>query len=600
MSPDGSAETFTPWTDESQVPRSVEALWKGADLQSEPLEVEIVDEWNEDGIVCRYVRYTVCTFEDVPCRVAAFYTFPEGGENLPAFVWAHGGGQRAERERGDYFARQGYAVLDINWGGREIVEGIKINTDWGTLDPTQGPQFYPGALRPRVKLDLEPDEHTIDAVPSPRNGNWFLLTYAARRGLTFLEQQAEVDGDKLGITGYSMGGNITVFSAIDPRIKAAIPMVGGTGGLTEDFPGLPGTAQAARFPNTGLFALTNDRAAYWPHIQCPVLILNATNDFHGIMERTYEGAHSLPHDQWRASYLLHYNHSLSPEQWALTNRWFDHFLKGTGKPLPPTPASEWEEDDDGIGTFTVRPEAIDRVASVEILYSHDPNPRSRFWKTAPADSTASDSWTARIPRRPELPLFIFAQCTYRLGEEVETFDGTTSTFTLTSDLHAEYPENIDAASLREKAQARKVFHDFSEDGLEGWSASLATRGLRTYRFQDPDRAVPSPETKLFCHFGQIEKPASFRLRLSRNEFLNNGEKKQTFVFAQQVRPGAEKLEISCSDFKEQGGEETLDSWEDVTHLTLEVLGVENGEHVHLAHQWAGDELQRMTWSLPEE
>ena len=164
-------------------------------------------------------------------------------------------------------------------------------------------------------------------------------------------------------------------------------------------------------------------------------------------------------------------------------------------------------------------------------------------------------------------------------------------------MHAEDPENIDTASLREKAQAKKIFHDFSEEALEGWSASLATRGLRTSRFQDPDRAAPSPESKPVGHFGQIEKPASLRLRLSRNDFLNNGEKKQTFVFAQQVRPGVEKLEISCSDFKEQGGEELLDSWEDVTHLTLEVLGVGNGEHVHLAHQWAGDELQRLAWSL---
>lgn len=588
-------DTFTPWTEESQVARSVEALWDGLDFRAEPLEIEIVKEWNEDGIVCRYVRYTVCTFGGEPCKVAAFHTFPEGGINLPAFVWAHGGGQRAERKRGEYFARQGYATLDINWGGREIVEGIETNTDWGKLDPTQGPQFYPGALRKNVKLNLEPDEHTIDTVPSARNGNWFLLTCATRRGLTYLEQQPEVDGEKLGITGYSMGGNLTVFTAIDPRVKAAIPMVGGAGGLTVDFPGLPGTAQAGRFPNPELFALTNDRAAYWPHIACPVLILNASNDFHGIMERTFEGARSLPHDAWQASYLLHYNHSLGPEQWVLIDRWFDHHLKGTGSPLPPRPASTLEVGED-TAAFTVTPSALDRIASVEILYSHDPNPRSRFWKTAAAEKTDAGAWATAVPLRPQLPLFVFAQCTYRLDEETETFEGTTSTFSLTSDLHAHYPGTIEAGSLRENAKTHAVFHDFTTDGLHGWSAGMAARGLRTYRFQEPERAVPSSDARLVCHFGEIAKPASFRLRISKNEFLNNEKQKQSFVFARQVRPGEKSLAIGCSDFTEQGGDATMDSWDDIAHLTLEVLGVEDGQHVHLAADWAGTSLLRMTWS----
>ncbi len=592
-------DTFVPWTEPDQVARSVEALWDGLDFRSEPLDIETVKEWREDGVVCRLVRYTVCTFRGTPSRVAAFHTFPEGGDNLPAVVWAHGGGQRAERKRGEHFARRGYACLDINWGGREMVEGVEINTDWGVLDPTQGPMFYPGALRPNVKLNLEPDDHTIDPVPSPRNGNWFLLACAARRGLTYLERQPEVDADRLGMTGYSMGGNITVFASIDPRVKAAVPMVGGSGSLTVDFPGLPGTAQAGRFPNAELFALTNDRAAYWPHLRCPVLILNATNDFHGIFERTYEGAHRLPHDDWRASYLLHYNHSLGPEQWVMMDRWFDHHLRDIGGPPPPTPVSALETPAEGPARFTVHPAEPERLVSVEILHSQDPNPRTRFWKTATVSTTADGAWVAEIPRREKLPLLVFAQVTYRFDGEVETFDGVTSTFSLTSDLAAIYPETINASVLRENARPVEVFHDFSRDGLRGWSAGLSRGGLRTYRFQDPDRAVPSAGARLVCHFGEIDTPASFRLRIAKNDFLNNGKKSQTFVFARSVRPGEEKLEIAPTDFKEQGGEALMDTWEDISHLTLEILAVENGEHVHIARECAGGTLTRMTWSLPD-
>ena len=73
------------------------------------------------------------------------------------------------------------ATVDINWLGRPMEPGINVNTDWGKVDPTQGPQFYPKALRKGWKRNLLPDEYSIDPVPSPRNANWFLLTVAARR-----------------------------------------------------------------------------------------------------------------------------------------------------------------------------------------------------------------------------------------------------------------------------------------------------------------------------------------------------------------------------------------------------------------------------------
>lgn len=112
-----SAETFAPYTQET-VPDNVVDLWSNVDPRKDTLDTEVVKEWNEDGTVCRYVIFTVGTFKGEPARIAALYTFPEGAENAPAFVWAHGGGQRAELERGLYFAKHGYAVVDINWGGR--------------------------------------------------------------------------------------------------------------------------------------------------------------------------------------------------------------------------------------------------------------------------------------------------------------------------------------------------------------------------------------------------------------------------------------------------------------------------------------------------
>ena len=74
----------------------------------------------------------------------------------------------------------------------------------------------------------------------PKNCNWYLLTLGCRRGLTFLEQQPEVDPQRLGIHGWSMGGNLTMYVAgTDARVKAAVPGVGGQGWRWQphEFPG---------------------------------------------------------------------------------------------------------------------------------------------------------------------------------------------------------------------------------------------------------------------------------------------------------------------------------------------------------------------------
>ena len=106
------------------------------------------------------------------------------------------------------------------------------NTEWGAVDPTQN--NVPGYF------SLKPGPKQLDPVESPRNNNWYLLTIGARRGLTFLEKQPEVDPDRLGVYGLSMGGSLTVYVAgTDKRIKAAVPQVGGSGFSTYPWSLLP-------------------------------------------------------------------------------------------------------------------------------------------------------------------------------------------------------------------------------------------------------------------------------------------------------------------------------------------------------------------------
>lgn len=477
-------DSLRPYAESSEVPQTAIDLWKDYDPRKEDLEVKVHHEWKQDGVVSRLISFKVGTFKGSDARVAAYYCFPENGKKNPAFVWAHGGGQRADRSRGHYFATQGFATVDINWLGRPLETDLDPDnnwgTDWGKTDPTQGPSFYAKALRKHYKSDFTPDEYSIDPVVSPRNSNWFMLALAGRRALTFLEQQPEVDAGKLGFSGFSMGGTITSMVAIDKRLKAVAPFVGGTANLHENYPGMT-SGGVIHFKEVDLYANTIDPGAYWKHVSIPVMFITSANDFHSTLDRIYQSVDLLPHDQWRVTGNMHANHNPGLEQWVMLNQWFRQYLEGADPNIPVTPPSRLEVKG-STAHFTVTPAQQDRLQDVEVYYSYHPNPITRFWKKANA-YREGEAWRAEVPVHDQLPLFIFALCRYRLPAEQALENGRTSTFSLNSREHMHIPGDINLAAF-DRLPKISLIDDFSK-GLENWS-SRDQSSITTYRFQDPE------------------------------------------------------------------------------------------------------------------
>lgn len=595
-----AADSLTPYTAEN-VPDNVIDLWNGVDTRKDALETEVVKEWTEDGVVCRYVIFKVGTFKGEDSRIAAFYTFPEGAKNVPAIVWAHGGGQRAELIHGKYFAKHGYAMVDINWGGREILEGVEKNTDWGAVDPSQGPRFYPGAKRKGTKLNFLPDEHTIDPVLSPRNGNWFLLAYAGRRAITFLEQQPEVDPEKIGFTGYSMGGNITSYVSIDPRLKAVVPMVGGAGFITADSPGIPNSGMARAFKDhVELFADTMESQSYYPHTKCPVLLLSASDDFHSRFEFIYQCMDALPHKNWRVSQNLHFSHSLGPEQWILMNRWFDQYLKGEPINLPKTAETNLKVDvENRSADFSVTPDRVDELVALDIYYSHDPNPKSRFWIHAEADEN-DGTWTATLPIGEKLPLVVFADCAYPLEQPIEAFQGIAKTFTLTSNDEVYLPEEIEAERLFSGAKPQAVFSDFQKDGFRDWGFRPSGGGMTTYKFRDPRATLPSPETKLQVTANVPRERLSYRFRITKNKYITGVREPQaTYSFTKNYGEAlqGDTLLLAASDFKD-GDKNAMPDWANISTFTIDVYDGVAKSSLDFTDEANQDVLLKLEWITP--
>lgn len=579
--------------DETKAPGTVEALWADFDPRKDVLDTKVVREWEKDGIVYRYITYRIGMLEDKPATMAAFFGFPKGAKQVPGLLHLHGGGQRAFLHEVEFYAKRGYACLSINWGGREM-EDAKAgdpNTDWGAVDPTQ--KNVPGYF------NLQPGDKYLDPFDSPRNNNWYLLTLGARRGLTFLEQQPEVDADRLGVYGHSMGGNLTVYVAgTDIRLKAAAPSVGGSGFRTESWPLLPQVKMETPNGDVKLFNATIGFESYAPNIKAPLLWLGSTNDFHGIMDDTYRTGELIPHKNVRYSFTPHMNHRFTPEFAVTRPLWFDQYLKADFK-FPKTPESMLVlTADDHVPHLLVTPDSSLPVAEVHIYYSVDPDPRARFWRSAEAKKSG-DTWTAKLPiLAVDQPLFAFANVNYPLKKsESEPYARSTEKFAISSMLHTATPADLKHSAVKATDKTDTVIDDFTH----GWRDWYLLSADNPHHWEFSTRKLTDPKWQ--GQTGQrltldveSEKPNELIVMLTENLFRSYRGKSQEFVAVVKLNGGMDTQTVSLApgDFKTIDGE-VLSSWRNIDLLSLRAY-YEKGEKLLGSKSWAGGQpMFRKLW-----
>ena len=369
---------------------------------------------------------------------------------------------------------------------------------------------------------------------------------AGRRAITFLEKQPKVNADKIGFTGFSMGGMITALTATDPRLKAVAPFVGGTGFKYVDFPGgIVGSSKRPQFQNLEMYKNAIDPEAYWPHVKCPVAFITSSNDFHSTFERIYRSMDLLPHDDWRVSSNVHYNHGPGPEEWAVLNLWFKKYLGDEKVVIPQTPPSSFSIEK-GMATFSVSPKVIDRLAGVQIYYSYDPNSRTRFWHNAVAQKS-KNTWTTDIPVYPRLPLYVFGHCRYKLDQEMTLQVGNSKTFSINSKEAIHEPKNIDLKELSKLAK-NGLIEDFS-NGTADW-ASRNGDSITSYKLQSPmiDR---SNDKVLAFTIDPQGRDHTLRLRLG-SSFLSRENNIGTFTYHTKVTgKGPQQILINRKNFKSE-------------------------------------------------
>ncbi len=572
---DTSPETL-PLLNDGRAPQNFKQMWDGFDPRAEPLETETLIEWQEDDVVLRIVRFRIGVFKGRKARLAAIYGFPknttESGRTVPGLVQIHGGGQYGDHKACLLNAKRGYATVSIAWAGRISAPDYRVTpkevklfwdaktddpahrltTDWGAVDGYHAPGRNPGNAFPSAK----PAEWTLDSVESPRNSGWFLCAIAARRALTFLEQQSEVDPEKLGVYGHSMGGKLTVMTAVDSRVQAAAPSCGGI---------------SDRDNNSPLYRSTIGDDVSLKEISCPIAFLSPSNDFHGRIADLPAAIDEISSSQWRVTCSPHHNHQDTAQYEVATLLWFDQYLKGTFT-FPRTPETALKlKTADGVPTFTIQPDRAKPVLSVDVYYTQHGKPDEtpadmqhtmhRFWHHVAA-TEASGTWTAKLPLgSTDKPLWVYANVLYPLEDPV-TGAGyyygtyTASTFNVSSLLRMATPDEVTSAGARATLEPSHLIESFEGEWDKEWFTYKPDEWARTTHklYDDAWKAPANAALALEVFATEANELVVLIDGHAAEVHLDGGGSWQEIV----LRP---------EDFQNLAGE-SLSSWQNIKRLKL--------------------------------
>lgn len=353
-----------------------DAIFDLAALSSTPLNPRVTKSEEHDGIVTEEVRFHSEIDGDKDVDIFAYFSYPKGGNQLPAFIWNPGGLGQASRGYTETPAKRGYAVLCIDFPqpGYRSTGDYPINRGLYVGDDPKHSAIYHGAV-------------------------------ALIKAVSFLESRPEVDPARIGMAGASWGGFFTTLMiGIDTRLKCGSCLYG-TGSLQLGNAWWDGVSQSGPPPSDEQrerWRVTLDPAWRLPERKTPIGWITTTNDaFYSMpaIMQTLQMCRGPTH----LTLIPNWDHAMPPQY---TNEhvfdWLDVHLRAQPAFTKVGPIRVETESDSAVAVW----DFVGDTTSADLIvsYGESGNWRHRFWHTYPAE-IRDKQCRAKFPAA-KLPCFI--------------------------------------------------------------------------------------------------------------------------------------------------------------------------------------------------
>ncbi len=268
--------------------------------------VTVVERIEDEDAVYTAIYLDTEIVKGLPARIYLWWGVPKINSAVPAILHIHGGGsQTAYLNHVKQWVKNGYAACSYDWKG-----------------PLYDHVYY-SDLTGLPTADLEEDYDPLQSV-------MFNRVLHAKKMVSWLSIQPEVDAERIGVYGISRGGSITwLLNHWDKRLKAVVPLYGvgrhlAPGRLNRNNRNSQTTKQLKQWERK----LDGVTLAKEQH--APVLMMAATNDFWGWMDAVCDAVTDISPDKCSLTFSANQNHHL--DQWAgsTLTTWMNVHLKNEG------------------------------------------------------------------------------------------------------------------------------------------------------------------------------------------------------------------------------------------------------------------------------
>ncbi|MGH9766938.1 MAG: dienelactone hydrolase family protein, partial [Blastocatellia bacterium] len=307
-------------TGQSATPESARARMRrllGLPKEKTPLTPEVLQKSDDGEFVIEDIRFRAGRDVWVPAIVVK----PRAASKpLPAIICLPGTGgtrrqltdaklQLSERPRTGWaraLAAQGFLTISLDYRGSDA----------------RNQNIYLDALREQLA----------------GRSYMGLLVHETIRAVDYLQTRADVDGAKIGVTGFSLGGAIAWYAgAADPRLSVIAPVCGGAGAYDDLLRSQPNARYHSQYfyPAGFLKIFPGDQPEVFASLAPRAVLVVGRDQDQGMpvegfrkLEREVKSAYARRGAADRfAVHLTAGDHTYTEEMFKQVSEWFQRFLK---------------------------------------------------------------------------------------------------------------------------------------------------------------------------------------------------------------------------------------------------------------------------------